>query len=189
VIETEQLFLRAWRPADREPFAAMNADPEVMRYVGPHHPLTRAQSDDLLARIEAHWREHGYGPWCAAPRARPDACLGLVGLALPPFLPKLLPAVEVGWRFARGAWGHGYATEGARAALGHAFGPLGLASVISIIEPDNLRSLRVAERLGMRRRRDLLHPAKRRQVCLYEISAEDAASSQRGVLTAPPAPT
>jgi RimJ/RimL family protein N-acetyltransferase len=179
VIETERLLLRAWRPSDRDAFAAMNADPDVMRFVGPHHPLTQAQSDDLLARIEAHWRSHGYGVWCAAPRAQPDACLGLVGLDSPAFLDGVLSAVELGWRFARGAWGHGYATEGARAALHHAFGPLGLARVICVIEPDNQRSHRVAEKLGMRPGRELLHPAKRRRVRVYEISAEDAASSRR----------
>jgi RimJ/RimL family protein N-acetyltransferase len=180
VIETERLLLRTWRPTDREPFAAMNADPEVMRHVGPHHPLTRAQSDDLLTRIEAHWHEHGYGPWCAAPHEDPGRCLGFVGPAIPAFLPAVLPAVEVGWRLNPDAWGRGLATEGARAAVEHAFMSLGLAQVISIIEPGNARSLRVAEKLGMRRGRDVLHPARRRRVRLYAISAEDAACRRSG---------
>src|SRR5262249_43265932 len=77
-------------------------------------------------------------------------CLGFVGLAVPSFLPAVLPAVEVGWRLAREAWGQGLATEGARAALHQAFAELRLRSVISIIEPGNERSIRVAEQLGMR---------------------------------------
>jgi RimJ/RimL family protein N-acetyltransferase len=120
VIETERLLLRDWRASDREPFAALNADPEVMRFIGA--ALTRAQSDELIARIEAHWNDHGYGLWCAAPREDPGACLGFIGLSIPAFLPAVLPAVEVGWRLARGAWGRGLATGGARAAIGHAFG-------------------------------------------------------------------
>ena len=98
---TEHLVLRAWRPTDRAPFAAINADPEVMRFIGDGRPLTRAQSDHLLEAIQGHWTEHGFGLWCAASREDPDACLGFVGLAVPSFLPAVLPAVEVGWRLAR----------------------------------------------------------------------------------------
>ena len=95
------------------------------------------------------------GSACGAPRrARtPTTCLGFVGLAVPSFLPSVLPAVEVGWRLARPAWGRGLATEGARASLRHAFGELDLEAVISIIDPANERSIRVAEKLGMRRGR------------------------------------
>jgi RimJ/RimL family protein N-acetyltransferase len=169
--------LRRWRRGDADAFAALNADPEVRRHVGEGRPLTRAQSDAELARIEAHWDAYGFGLWCAAPRAQPDRCVGFVGLAIPSFLPEVLPAVEVGWRLARPAWGRGLATEGARAALAEAFGPLGLAAVISVIEPGNVRSLRVAARLGMRRGRDRLHPVTGRRLRVLELSAQDAASS------------
>jgi RimJ/RimL family protein N-acetyltransferase len=179
VLETDRLVLRAWRPADREPFAALNADAEVMRFIGGGRTYTRAQSDDLLDHIEAHWRANGYGLWCAAPREDPDGCLGFIGLSIPAFLPAVLPAVEVGWRLARHAWGRGLATEGARAALAHAFGTLGLARVLSIIEPANVRSVRVAEKLGMRRGADVLHPVGRRRLLVYEISPDVAASSAR----------
>jgi len=173
---TERLLLRPWRPADRDPFAAMNADPEVMRYVGRGSPLTRAQSDELVDAIEAHWQQHGFGLWCAAPREDPDACIGFVGLAIPSFLPAVLPAVEVGWRLARPAWGRGLATEGAGAALDHAFGPLSLQSVISVIYPENRRSIRVAEKLGMRCEASHVHPVTRRKLHAYAISSEVAAS-------------
>jgi RimJ/RimL family protein N-acetyltransferase len=174
--QTERLVLRRFRPEDADAFAALNADPEVMRYIGEGSPLTRAASDELLARIAGHWRSHGYGLWCVAERGAPDRCLGFAGLAVPAFLPEVLPAVEVGWRLAREAWGRGYATEAARASIGVAFGPLGLASVISIVAEGNERSARVAEKLGMRRGRDRLHPLRGR-LRIYEISSHDAASS------------
>ncbi|HEX7300169.1 MAG TPA: GNAT family N-acetyltransferase [Solirubrobacteraceae bacterium] len=177
---TQRLVLRAWRPDDRAPFAAINADPDVMRYIADGRPMTRAQSDRLLEGIEAHWAQHGFGLWCAAPSEEPDACVGFVGLAVPSFLPAVLPAVEVGWRLARSVWGRGLATEGARAALGHAFGPLRLRSVISIIDPRNARSVRVAEKLGMRPGPAHRHPATGRKLRAYEISADHAGFSPGG---------
>jgi RimJ/RimL family protein N-acetyltransferase len=177
---TERLLLRPWQPADRDLFAAVNADPEVMRYVGEGRPLTRAQSDELLDAIQAHWERHGFGLWCAALDDDPDGCIGFVGLAIPSFLPAVLPAVEVGWRLARAAWGRGLATEGARASLDHAFGALGLESVISVIDPDNRRSIRVAEKLGMRYEASHLHPLTRRKVHAYAISSHVAGSSPSG---------
>ena len=174
---TEHLVLRAWRPADRVAFAAINADRDVMRFISDGRPMTRAESDHLLEAIQAHWTEHGFGLWCAASRKDPDACLGFVGLAVPSFLPAVLPAVEVGWRLARPAWGRGLATEGARASLRHAFGELDLEAVISIIDPDNARSIRVAEKLGMRRGAAHVHPRTRRRLLAYEISSHDAAFS------------
>jgi RimJ/RimL family protein N-acetyltransferase len=177
---TERLMLRPWRPADRAPFAAMNADPEVMRYVRDGSPMTHEQSDELVDAIEAHWERHGFGLWCAAPLDDPDACIGFIGLAIPSFLPAVLPAVEVGWRLARPAWGRGLATEGARAALAHAFGPLALNSVISVIDPNNERSIRVAEKLGMRHEASHLHPVTRRKLHAYAISSQHAGSSLGG---------
>jgi RimJ/RimL family protein N-acetyltransferase len=177
---TERLVLRGWRAADRAPFAALNADPEVVRYLSRGRPFTRSESDALVDAIEAHWDEHGFGLWCAAPREDPDECLGFVGLAVPSFLPAVLPAVEVGWRLARRAWGRGLATEGARAALEHAFATLHLQSVISVIDPANERSVRVAEKLGMRRGAAHLHPRTGVRLLAYEISSHDAAFSLGG---------
>jgi RimJ/RimL family protein N-acetyltransferase len=174
---TERLVLRRWRPADREPFARLNADPEVVEFLNDGVPFTRAQSDELVDAIEAHWRDRGFGLWCAAPREDPDRCVGFVGLAVPSFLPSVLPAVEVGWRLARPMWGRGLATEGARASLRHAFADLELESVISIIDPGNARSIRVAQKLGMRPGPAHLHPRTRRRLLAYEISSQDAGFS------------
>jgi RimJ/RimL family protein N-acetyltransferase len=177
---TERLVLRPWSAADRAPFAALNADPEVVRYLTGGRPLTRAESDALIDAFEAHWSEHGFGLWCAAPREDPEDCVGFVGLAVPSFLPAVLPAVEVGWRLARPAWGRGLATEGARAAVEHAFAALRLESVISVIDPANDRSVRVAEKLGMRRGAAHLHPRTGVRLIAYEISSHDAGFSPGG---------
>lgn len=147
-LETPRLRLRQWRAGDRAPFAAINADPEVMRHIGSG-VLGRAGSDELLNRLRREWTRNGHGLW-ALERREDGALLGFCGLAVPGFLPQVLPAVEIGWRLRRDAWGHGYATEAARAALAAGWHDLALAQVISIIHPDNERSMAVAERLGMR---------------------------------------
>lgn len=170
---TDRLVLRRWREGDAARFAAINADPEVMRHIGHGHVLGRALSDGLIARFEEEWRERGYGPWAVAPRSDPDALLGFCGLTVPMFLPEVLPAVEVGWRFARDAWGLGYATESADAALRFAFGERGMREVIAIVDPENARSLRVAEKLGMTPRPDRVHPATRRRLRVAGITADE----------------
>jgi len=165
-LHTERLVLRAWTTADRAPFAALNADPEVVRWIGDGAPLTQAASDDLVDRIQEHWRARGFGLWAVEERGG-GAFVGFAGLAVPWFLPAVLPAVEVGWRLARAAWGRGYATEAGGAALSHALGDLGLAEVIATIFPENLRSVRVAEKLGLRLSGLRRHPAAGREIAIY----------------------
>jgi RimJ/RimL family protein N-acetyltransferase len=161
VVETRRLLLRRWRPEDAAPFAEMNADPEVMRFIGDGRPLARDASDAFLARVEEEWEERGHGLWAVEERGAPGRLLGFCGLAVPMFLPQVLPAVEVGWRLRRDAWGRGLATEAARAAVAWGFEVLGLAEILTIVHPENARSLRVAERLGMTARPDRLHPVTR----------------------------
>ena len=177
MIETERLLLRQWRPADVEPFAALNADPEVARYL--RGPMTREDSDELIVRIRAHWDEHGFGLYAVEVKSS-GTFAGFAGLAIPSFLPDVLPAVEVGWRLAREHWGNGYATEGARASLAHGFGELGLEQILALIDPRNGASVRVAERLGMVRRRDRTHPQTRVRLAVYAKNAEDAGSARSG---------
>jgi RimJ/RimL family protein N-acetyltransferase len=179
-LRTERLLLRGWSDADRAPFAAMNADPEVMRHIGPGQPLDRAGSDELLDRIAGHWGQHGHGLWAVEELAS-GRLLGFAGLAIPWFLPAVLPAVEVGWRLRRDAWGAGCATEAARAALAWGFGPpLGLAEVIATIFPGNTRSQAVARRLGMELGGARPHPAERRPVEVWRLRAEAAATAPGG---------
>ncbi len=162
---TDRLVLRRWRAEDREPFAAINADPEVMRFIGTGAVLGRGLSDDLIVRFEREWEERGFGLWALS--ARDDVeerLLGFCGLTVPMFLPSVLPAVEVGWRLAREAWGRGYATEAARAAVAFGFEEHAIEEILAIVDPENERSLRVCAKLGMTGRPDRTHPATRKRV-------------------------
>lgn len=145
-LRTERLLLRRWRAQDREPFAALNADPAVMEHFPA--PLDREASDALVAAIEAGFERHGFGLWALEPREGGEL-LGFTGLAVPAFEAHFTPAVELGWRLARPAWGYGYATEAARAALEFGFGQVKLDEVVSFTAVGNLRSRAVMERLGM----------------------------------------
>lgn len=147
-ISTARLLLRGWRDDDRAPFAAINADPAVMEHLPA--PLDRPASDDLVDRILAHWAEHGFGLW-AVERRVDGAFIGFTGVYRPSFEAHFTPAVEVGWRLAQDAWGHGFATEAADAALRFGFGTLGLEEIVSFTAPANVRSRRVMERIGMTR--------------------------------------
>jgi ribosomal-protein-alanine N-acetyltransferase len=147
-LRTDRLLLRQWRESDLEPFAAMNADPDVMRFF-PRR-LDRAGSDAMAQRIERHLAEVGWGLW-AVEVIDEAPFIGFIGLAPVSFDAHFTPAVEVGWRLAKAHWGRGYAPEGARAALDYAFGPLGLDEVVSMTIPVNLPSQRVMAKLGMTR--------------------------------------
>ncbi len=158
-IETERLRLRQWRPDDRGPFRALNADPVVMEFFPT--TLAPAESDALADRIADHISDHGWGLWAVEVIDR-DPFIGFIGL-WPAGIGgrELRPMVEVGWRLERRAWGHGYATEGAIASVRDGFTRLGLDEVVSFTARVNWRSRAVMERLGMRRdpRDDFLHPA------------------------------
>ena len=145
-LRTDRLVLRRWRHSDREPFAAMNADPEVME----HFPttLSRAESDALVDRLDACCGELGYGFW-ALEVAETGQFIGFTGLSVPRFEAHFTPAVEIGWRLATFAWGHGYASEAARRALRFAFQDLGLPEVVSFTTGTNRRSQAVMKRIGM----------------------------------------
>ena len=156
-LDTERLHLRRWRFFDRPPFAALNADPEVMA----HFPstLTEEESDALVDRIRAQFDELGYGLWALEVRGQGEF-IGFTGLALQTFPAPFTPAVEVGWRLARSAWGKGYAIEAARAAVADGFERVGLEEIVSLTAVTNRRSQAVMERLGMTRdpAEDFEHP-------------------------------
>lgn len=155
-LETTRLRLRPWRPEDREPFARLNADPRVMEYFPA--PLEREESDTLAARIEARMDEQGWGFW-ALERKADATFIGFTGLNRPTVKLPCAPCIEIGWRLAHGAWGQGYASEAARAALRFGFEPLGLDEIVAFTAEGNLRSLAVMERIGMRPRGGFEHPA------------------------------
>jgi RimJ/RimL family protein N-acetyltransferase len=173
---TERLVLRGWRASDHEALAAINADAEVMRWIGSGRVLGRGFSDDLIARFEGEWRERGFGLWAVSWRDDPElGLLGFCGLTVPAFLPEVLPAAEIGWRLARGAWGCGVATEAARAALDFAWAPeRGLREVVAVVAPENVRSVRVCEKLGMTPRPDRYLASARRRVRVFGVGAPGA---------------
>jgi len=162
------------RPGDLEAFCRLNADPEVMRYFP--RVLTEEESWAAAARIAAHFARHGFGLWAVEiPGVVEHA--GFVGISMPPFEARFTPCVEIGWRLAREYWGHGYATEAARAVLEFGFGRLGLEEIVAFTVPANTRSRRVMEKLGMRRRPedDFDHPqiavdSPMRRHVLYRIA-------------------
>lgn len=149
-LHTKRLLLRRWQDSDRAPFADLNADPDVMRYFPATRTRTRAESDTQIDRIEQHFTTHGFGFWAMEERDT-GIFLGFTGLARVSATAPFAPAVEVGWRLARPAWGHGYATEAAHAAVEFGFGELGLQEIVSLTAAGNERSRAVMRRLGMTR--------------------------------------
>ena len=162
-LRTERLILRDWTDADREPFAVLNADPEVMAHFPA--PLARAESDAMVDRIVTSMHRRGFGLWVVEVVGGP-ACIGFVGLNPIPFDAGFTPALEVGWRLARPAWGQGYAPEAAVACVDFAFasvrrdgddfamaGPADerLDEVVSMTTPGNTNSRRVMEKIGLTR--------------------------------------
>jgi RimJ/RimL family protein N-acetyltransferase len=178
---TPRLRLRRWRGADRAPFARISADPVVME----HFPsvLSRAESDDLVDRIEATFERDGLGLW-AVEVADSAEFAGFVGLWTAGFEAHFMPAVEVGWRLAAAHWGRGYATEAARAAVADGFVRLALPEIVSFTSLGNQRSQRVMQKLGMARdpADDFDHPRmpeghRLRRHVLYRLPNPGAAAT------------
>jgi RimJ/RimL family protein N-acetyltransferase len=155
VLRTDRLIMRRWRDADRDPFAALNADPEVMRYFPAS--LDRGASDALVDRIEELFQRQGFGLW-ALEVAGTGEFIGFTGLNPMPAGVPGAGGMEVGWRLARHAWHHGYATEAAAAAAGVAFQGAGLAEIWSMTAVLNEPSQAVMCRLGMTRHARFDHP-------------------------------
>jgi RimJ/RimL family protein N-acetyltransferase len=168
-LETERLILRRWNPArDLEAYAALCADPEVMRYIGDGSTHTRLESAARLSAFEGAWQDRGFGLF-ALELASSGGLIGFTGLAIPEFLPEIMPAVEIGWRIARTHWGNGYATEAARAALEFGFEQVRLERIVSVHAVGNDASGRVMRKLGMRLDRETTHPGNGRAVRVYAI--------------------
>jgi 3-dehydroquinate dehydratase/shikimate dehydrogenase len=145
-LRTSHTLLRAWRDEDLQPFARLNADPEVMRWFPA--VLTRDASDALATRIRARLADDGWGLWALEVPGVSNFC-GFVGLSKVPFEASFTPAVEIGWRLDQPWWGRGYATEAASACVEYAFETLGLDEIVSFTTTLNNRSRAVMERLGM----------------------------------------
>jgi RimJ/RimL family protein N-acetyltransferase len=177
-IDTERLRLRQWRPADYEPFAALNADPRVMEFFPS--VLTRAESDAIADRSAAFIRERGWGPWAVELRYSGEF-VGSVGLHTPSSDLPFSPCVEVLWRLAFEHWGKGLASEAARAACEFAFRSLKLEEIVSFTVVGNRRSRAVMERLGMRPSGTFEHPGlpeghPLKLHCLYRLRGHPGAA-------------
>jgi RimJ/RimL family protein N-acetyltransferase len=180
-LQGPRVTLRAWRPSDRDAFAAMNADPRVMEFMLKR--LTRAESDAFADRIEACLAERGFGLWAVEIPGVAEFA-GFTGLW--PVRPEIpcAPAVEVGYRLAPSAWGNGYATESARLALAHGFDVAGLSEIVSFTAVLNKRSQRVMQKLGLVFSGSFEHPSvpegnPLRPHVLYRISAAEWQCKQR----------
>jgi RimJ/RimL family protein N-acetyltransferase len=146
VLETERLRLRVLTEGDLDPFAAMSADPEVMRYLGATgQPVDRRGAWRILAIMVGHWAFRGYGFFAMEDKAT-SAFVGRTGL----WQPEGWPGLEIGWSVARERWGEGLATEAAVAVRDYAFGTMNVPRLISLIRPENTRSIKVAEKIGAR---------------------------------------
>ncbi|AGL87112.1 RimJ/RimL family protein N-acetyltransferase [Pseudomonas protegens] len=175
-LESARLLLRQWRDDDLPEFAAMCADPQVMRYFPA--PLSRLESAALIGRIRGHFAEHGFGVW-ALERKDTGAFIGFTGLGVVGFEASFTPAVEIAWRLAREHWGLGYASEAAWTALRCAFDRLSLDEVVAFTTRNNLPSQKVMQAIGMHHAAadDFEHPNLAgdhplREHVLYRITRE-----------------
>jgi RimJ/RimL family protein N-acetyltransferase len=179
-IDTPRLRLRQWRETDREPFAALNADPEVMEFFPSLQ--SRATSDASIDSWQSQFASQGWSNWAVELRSS-GQFIGFTGLSVPRRVLPFSPCVEIGWRLAREHWGLGYATEAARASLRVGFEQLALAEIVSFTAIGNFRSRAVTKRIGMRNaNQDFEHPGvpeghALRLHCLYRISLEEWAEN------------
>lgn len=155
-VETSRLRLRPLQASDAEPFMEIHQDPEVIKYVllgAAPGGITVAWRN--IAMMIGHWHLRGYGPWAVSEKSTGQV-IGRVGL----WNPEGWPGIELGWIIRRSHWDHGFATEASRAALEWAWENVDTDHIISVIQPDNVRSIRVAEKIGERfERADVLNDA------------------------------
>ncbi|MDO8211869.1 GNAT family N-acetyltransferase [Conexibacter sp. CPCC 206217] len=185
---TERLLLRPFHDdaGDRDAYAALCADAEVMRYIGMGETLTREQSSAQLTRFVEHWTQHGYGLRAIVERGGGDGTpggdgtvVGFVGVMRAGQPGVRAGDVEIGWRLARDRWGRGYATEGARAVRDHAFAQLRLARLVAFVRPGNAGSMRVMDKLGMRLEKEGLCNYGR-PMRIYALDNPLASATDRG---------
>ena len=144
-----RLIYRQPQLADLPAVFAIFGDPQTNLF-NPAGPMTDiAQAEALLDRWLQHWATHGYGWWTITSAQAPDHILGFAGIAEHDYLGKSV--INLGYRFAVEAWGHGYATEAGQTALTHAFDHLGLTEVFGLVRPDHAASIKVLEKIGLRR--------------------------------------
>ncbi|WP_033353013.1 GNAT family N-acetyltransferase [Nocardiopsis xinjiangensis] len=178
ILETPRLVLRRWRAEDAGPMAAVNADPEVMRWIGDGSVRDQQQTHRGIEAMERAWDRQGFGLFAVEIRSTGQLA-GFTGLSVPDFMPELLPAVEVGWRLGRSYWGQGLATEAAAAAVRFGFEDRGLDRIVSIAQTGNGASERIITKLGMHPVRETVDPSCGRRVRVFELSSDQYATATR----------
>jgi RimJ/RimL family protein N-acetyltransferase len=176
---TPRLMLRRWREDDVAPMSAINADPQVMRWIGDGSIRDQRQTKAGIVACEREWDRHGFGLFALELRATGEL-IGFTGLAVPEFLPEVMPAMEIGWRLGRPFWGQGLATEAARAALRFGLIDRGLARIVSIAQVGNDASERIMGKLGMRLERETVDPTCNRPVRVHAITKAGYLSPGQG---------
>jgi RimJ/RimL family protein N-acetyltransferase len=171
-LRTDRLLLRRWRDDDIEPFAAICADPEVMRYIGAGAVRSLVETKTAVQRFEEEWEQKGFGLF-ALERVEDKRLIGFTGLSEPTYLPEIMPAVEIGWRLERSAWGAGYATEAARSALAFGQQDRSLTEIVSIHQIGNEPSGRIMRKLGMTFDRETVDPTCGRVVRVFRARGSE----------------
>lgn len=157
IIETDRLILRTWQPTDAEPYFQINQDPKVIEFLPG--PMTMQQVQSFMDYMQQQWEERHYTLWATEEKSS-GKLIGFIGLSDLDLSPVLPPSVEIGWRLGSAFWHKGYATEGAKAALKYGFEQCNLQEITAITVPDNHRSLRVMDKIGLKRdmQSDFNHP-------------------------------
>ncbi len=168
-LETSRLVLRRWREQDIAPMTAINAEPEVMRWIGRGTTITADQTQMAIERWEREWSREGFGLF-AAELKKTGELTGFVGLSVPTFLPEVMPAVEIGWRLGRVFWKQGFATEAAKEVLRFGFEDCGLNEIVSICQIGNDASEHIMQKIAMHPERETIDPTCGRPVKVYALS-------------------
>lgn len=170
-LRTKRLHLRPWRDSDLEPLLEINSHPDVHEFLS--RIPDRAATAELIASARRHWDEHRFGFFALEPLSGPLAgeLIGFCGVHHPTFIPAVADRTELGYRLARPAWGHGFATEAALACRDDAFYRVGLPELIALIDPANTRSARVAEKVGMTPGDPVRNPLTGTDVTVWSLRA------------------
>lgn len=172
---SERLGFRNWQSNDLTAFANLNADLEVMEHFP--RPLTTQETSDYIDRLQKHFNKYGYN-YFATEILESGDLIGFIGLAYQDYVTEFSPAVDIGWRLKKSAWGQGFASEGAKRCLEYGFTTLDLDSIIATCTKNNARSENVMKKLGMKKIADFNHPKLKRfpayeQCICYRLNKEE----------------
>lgn len=155
IFKSVRLGFRNWSNDDLEEFAKLNADEDVMEYFP--NPLSKEEVEEFIVKLRAHYVDNGF-TYYATEVLDTGEFIGMIGIAQQVYKTEFTPAIDIGWRLRKDAWGRGYATEGAKRCLKYAFNELGIKSIISVCVINNVKSERVMKKIGMIKKGEFNHP-------------------------------